>query len=154
MIWTCVGEHLILAGKSGPWHSTQKEWFSWDVWFGASLLFLRAQGVSFFIVPVQGAWPERFWLIAPFHTWDKSGAQGRATLLLWNSLKQMWLCFEICLTQQTTWDLMFGSLQAIEMRVFGWPGILPCQRVHWNLYFAICRKWQEVCENLESSNRI
>lgn len=50
-------------------------------------------------------------------------------------------------------DVQFSSGCGAE-GIFGCPGTLPRRRAHWNLYFAICRKWEEVCENLESSNRV
>ena len=36
-VWECICD--TLAGKNGPWHPTQKEWFSWDVSLGPFSLF-------------------------------------------------------------------------------------------------------------------
>lgn len=86
-------------GKVGPDTPLGKHGFPEMFDLGLFFLFSHVQGVSFFIAAVWRAWPERFWFIAPFHTRGKSGAQKNASLLLWNSLKQMWPCFEIWWTQ-------------------------------------------------------
>lgn len=156
VIWR-AWESIRLILAVGEWalalHSERMAFLRCLIWGFFSLL-VRVQGVRLFIVPSKELGQGGSGL--SLHSTPEARVGSRKSnlapvgelktdvTLLWNLINTI-----DCLRS----DVQFSSGYRNET-FFGWPGILPCQRAHWNLYFAICRKWQEVCENLESSNRI